>query len=36
VANGFGDDITIIDVKSRTALISIAVGRVPWGVVVDD
>ena len=36
VANGFGDDITIIDAKSRKAIVSIPVGRVPWGVVVDD
>ena len=36
VANGFGDDITIIDVKTRKATISIPVGRIPWGVVVDD
>ena len=36
VANGFGDDITIIDAKSRKATVSIPVGRVPWGVVVDD
>ena len=33
VANGFGDDITIIDVKSRKATVSIPVGRIPWGVV---
>jgi YVTN family beta-propeller protein len=36
VANGFGDDVTIIDVKSRKAIISIPVGRIPWGVVVDE
>ena len=36
VANGFGDDITIIDAKSRKAIVSIPVGRIPWGVVIDD
>ena len=36
VANGFGDDITVIDVKSRKATISIPVGRIPWGVVIDE
>ena len=36
VANGLGDDITIIDTASRKAIISIPVGRVPWGIVVDD
>ena len=36
VANGLGDDITLIDVKSRKATVSIPVGRVPWGVVIDD
>jgi YVTN family beta-propeller protein len=36
VANGFGDDITVIDAASRKAIISIAVGRVPWGIAIDD
>ena len=36
VANGLGDDITIIDTASRKAVVSIPVGRVPWGIVVDD
>jgi YVTN family beta-propeller protein len=36
VANGFGDDITIIDAKSQKPIVSIPVGRVPWGVVIDD
>ena len=36
VANGFGDDITVIDVNSRKATISIPVGRIPWGVIIDD
>ncbi len=36
VANGFGDDITIIDAKSRKAIVSIPVGRIPWGVAIDD
>jgi YVTN family beta-propeller protein len=31
-----GDDITIIDARSRKATVSIPVGRVPWGVAVDD
>jgi YVTN family beta-propeller protein len=36
VANGFGDDVTVIDLKSRKATVSIPVGRIPWGVVIDD
>jgi YVTN family beta-propeller protein len=36
VANGFGDDITVIDVNSRKAIVSIPVGRIPWGVIIDD
>jgi YVTN family beta-propeller protein len=36
VANGFGDDITVIDLKTRKAAVSIPVGRIPWGVVIDD
>ena len=36
VANGFGDDITVIDLQTRRATISIPVGRIPWGVVIDD
>jgi YVTN family beta-propeller protein len=31
-----GDDITIIDVKTRKATVSIPVGRIPWGVVIDE
>jgi YVTN family beta-propeller protein len=34
VANGFGDDVTIIDLIARKATISIPVGRIPWGAVV--
>jgi YVTN family beta-propeller protein len=36
VANGFGDDITVIDLQTRKATVSIPVGRIPWGVVIDD
>ena len=36
VANGFGDDVTVIDAKTRRAKVSIPVGRIPWGVVIDD
>ena len=36
VANGFGDDVTVIDTKSRKAIVSVPVGRIPWGVVIDD
>jgi YVTN family beta-propeller protein len=36
VANGLGDDITVIDTASRKAVVSIPVGRVPWGIVVDE
>jgi ABC-2 type transport system permease protein len=31
VANGFGDDVTIVDTKTRKARISVPVGRVPYG-----
>jgi YVTN family beta-propeller protein len=34
--NGFGDDVTIIDLNTRNATISIPVGRIPWGGVIDD
>ena len=34
--NHTDNDITLIDVKSRKATVSIPVGRVPWGVVIDD
>jgi len=36
VANGFGDDVTVIDLRTRKATVSIPVGRIPWGVVIDD
>jgi YVTN family beta-propeller protein len=36
VANGFGDDTSTIDVKSRKAIESIPIGRIPWGIVIDD
>ena len=36
VANGFGDDITVIDAKTRKAKISVPVGRIPYGIAVDD
>jgi YVTN family beta-propeller protein len=36
VANGFGDDITVIDTKTRKAKISVPVGRIPYGIAVDD
>jgi len=36
VANGLGDDVTIIDTKTRKAKVSIPVGRVPYGIVVDE
>jgi YVTN family beta-propeller protein len=36
VANGFGDDVTVIDAKTRKAIISVPVGRIPWGVAIDD
>ena len=36
VANGLGDDITVIDTKTRKAKISVPVGRIPYGVAVDD
>ena len=36
IAIGNFDDITIIDAKTRKAIISIPVGRIPWGVAIDD
>ncbi len=36
VANGLSDDVSIVDVGSRTVLKSIPAGRVPWGVLFDD
>jgi YVTN family beta-propeller protein len=36
VANGQGDDVTVIDTKARKAKISVPVGRIPYGIVVDD
>lgn len=36
VANGLSDDMTIIDVKSRKALRSVPIGRVPHTVLIDD
>jgi len=36
VANGLSDDITVIDMKSRRATISVPVGRVPHTVLIDD
>jgi YVTN family beta-propeller protein len=36
VANGLGDDISIIDTASRKPIMSVPVGRVPWGVVIDE
>ena len=36
VANGLSDDITIIDTATGTSLISVAVGQVPYGMLIDD
>ena len=36
VCNGLSDDITIIDMASLTAIQTVPVGRVPYGVLVDD
>ena len=36
VANGLGDDVSIIDTASRKAKVSVPVGRVPYGIVVDE
>jgi len=36
VANGFGDDITVVDTRSRKATISVPVGRIPSSVIIDD
>jgi PQQ-dependent catabolism-associated beta-propeller protein len=36
VANGLSDDISIIDTTSRKNLLSVPVGMVPYGVLIDD
>ncbi len=36
VANGLSDDMTIIDTGTLKAVKSLKVGRVPYGIVVDD
>ena len=36
VANGLSDDISIIDTESRRNVLSIPVGMVPYGILVDD
>ena len=36
VTNGLSDDVTIVDVAARRALKSVPVGRVPYGVRIDD
>ncbi len=36
VANGLSDDITVIDTRTRKVLKSIPVGRVPYGILIDD
>ena len=35
-ANGLSDDISIIDVPSLTVTTSVPVGRVPYGILIDD
>jgi len=36
VANGLSDDISIVDTASRRVLKSVPVGRVPYGILIDD
>jgi YVTN family beta-propeller protein len=36
VANGLSDDLTIIDTKTLTPIKSVAVGMVPYGILIDD
>jgi len=36
VANGLSDDLTLVDVAQTKALKTVAVGRVPHTVVIDD
>ena len=36
VANGLSDDLSIIDIPSRRVLKSVPVGRVPYGILIDD
>ena len=36
VANGLSDDLSIIDTKERKVITSVAVGMVPYGILIDD
>jgi YVTN family beta-propeller protein len=36
VANGLSDDLTIVDTTSLKGIKTLKVGRVPYGVVIDD
>ena len=36
VANGLSDDVTIIDTDTFRAITSVAVGRVPYDILIDD
>ena len=36
VANGLSDDISVVDVAARRVIKSVPVGRVPYGVLIDD
>jgi YVTN family beta-propeller protein len=36
VANGLSDDMTVIDLAAGKALKSIPIGRVPYGIAIDD
>jgi YVTN family beta-propeller protein len=36
VANGLSDDLSIVDMRSRKAIRTVPVGRVPHSVLVDD
>ncbi len=36
VVNGLSDDVSIVDTRALKVLKSVPVGRVPYGVVVDD
>jgi YVTN family beta-propeller protein len=36
VANGLSDDISIVDLTSLRVVKSVVVGRVPYGILVDD
>jgi len=36
VANGLSDDVSIVDTRTNRVLLSVPVGQVPYGILIDD